>query len=1034
MKKITTIIIFCFGLFGTLTAQNIWKPINIQGSFMGVSSDGSIFTYFGEYGGYSGISRSQDEGETWQIVLSSETEPNLRFISNGWTISEEGRIYVLAEHYEGEEWDGTYYLFYSDNNGNSWQQHSVLDGLSEFGGITASTNDIIVYWSEGGWGMGGDYMWTVDGGVNWHHTFFAPPHDNVPGHLPHQLTHVIVNASGDLFASYLCYCQSPAAIACAHISNTTSSWDGGLLLDGKVVRDMGFDSEGNALICYSSNSSSVEYFKEQADNYFVFSAPCLAVSDNDVVYTMRCIDDTHVVLNYSQHYGEQFFDVGETLTVNSSAGLFLYKGRDNQLYFQGQGTHFWKSIPNANDIPSLNNWLGGCFFDDDSGLKYIITDPVDHTVEVTWHADPYHGGVYRIPSTVSYKGTTYTVTGIGNQAFSGDSYLSDVTFVDIPETVTYIDDKAFYHCTTLNSINIPNSVVSIGTSAFADCVGLESIHLPESLEVIESALFSNCDLLKSINLPETVSIIKKEAFADCNSLSEIIIPQNVETIGTNAFRWCYNLSRVELGISVSLIGDHAFWNYWPGDKLTVICHNPIPAQCSATTFSNAEYQEKVIVPCGCEEAYRSAWAECWSSGNFEEDCGTIGETFYDETSGLYYNIISDTTVQVTYEEIGETTHPKTYESEVIIPETIDYKGVRYTVTVVGNKAFANCTGLISVAIPESVTTIGDSTFIGCCNLRLTLICRNTNPAECSSTSFPDVEYQEKVITPCGFEDVYREAWGEYWQSGNFEKDCFFETSEWYYEILNDDGSITYQYLQHVSDTVIQDEPVHIIVKINKFYNKEHVEKSYEYICERNNKVFWWNKTLGEFTLLYDFGSEIGDEWEIKVGTESLLMHVDDVWNNDYNGCQLKYLQVSDADNLFGGTIVCGIGHLTSFFPEQLMQKDQDYRVNGIRCFWRNGELVFKYGDRDCDAIYGEYHYGLEEPAVTAGFSVYPNPNNGIITVSGCQSSDYRITNVLGQTLLTGQIATENQQIKVSALPNGLYFIRLGETTFKLIKE
>ena len=903
MKKIATIIIFCFGLFGTLTAQNIWKPINIQGSFMGVSSDGSIYTFFDEYGGYSGISRSQDEGETWQVVLSSETEPNLRFISDGWTFTEEGRIYVLAEHYEGNEWDGSYFLFYSDNNGDSWQQHSVLDGLSEFGGITAPTNDIIVYWSGGGWTMGGDYKWTVDGGVNWHHTFFAPPHDNVPGHLPHLLTHVIVNASGDLYASYLCYCQTPAAIACAHISNTTSSWEGGLLLDGKVIQDMEFDSEGNALICYTSSSSSVEYFQEKKDKYFVFSGPCLAVSDNDVVYTMRRIDDTHVVLNYSQHYGEHFFDVGDTLTVNSSAGLFLYKGRDNQLYFRGQGTRFWKSIPNANDIPSLNNWLGGCFFDDNSGLKYIINDTVDHTVEVTWRADPYQGGDYRIPSTVSYKGTTYTITGIGNQAFDA----SKATFVDIPETVTYIDDQAFYYCTTLDSINIPNSVnsigknafdycknlktvflpnsvVSIGTSAFVNCVGLESVHLPESLEVIESNLFDNCDSLKSIILPETVSIIKKEAFADCNSLSEITIPQNVETIGANAFRWCSNLSRVELGISVSLIGDHAFWNYWPNDKLTVICHNPIPAQCSATTFPSAEYQEKVIVPCGCEEAYRSAWAECWSSDNFEEDCS-------------------------------------------------------------------------------------------------------------------------------------------------------FVSSEWYYEILNDDGSITYQYLQHSNDTTIQDEPVQIIVKINTLYDKvEHIEKSIEYIYERDGRIYWWNKTLEEFTVLYDYNAQIGNEWEIKVGTESLVMHVDTVDLYEYEGRQYKMLRVSDAEDLFGGTIVCGIGHLTSFFPEKLLNQSKSFQVEGIRCFWQNGELLFKYGDRDCDEIYEEYHHGLEESTVTSRFSVYPNPTDGIITVFSCQSTEYSITNLMGQTLMTGQITTENQQINVSSLPNGLYFIRLGETILKLIKE
>ena len=269
----------------------------------------------------------------------------------------------------------------------------------------------------------------------------------------------------------------------------------------------------------------------------------------------------------------------------------------------------------------------------------------------------------------------------------------------------------------------------------------------------------------------------------------------------------------------------------------------------------------------------------------------------------------------------------------------------------------------------------------------------------------------------------------------------FNGAEWYYEILNDDGSITYQYLQHTSDTTVQDEPVQIIVKINTLYDKgEHVEKSYEYIYERDGKIYWWNKTLEEFTVLYDYNAQEGDEWEIKVGTASLVMHVDAVELYQYEGRQYKILLVSDEGNLFSGMIVCGIGHLTSFFPEKLINQSKGYRVEGIRCFWQNGELVFKYGDRDCDEVYEEFHdYGMNEPAVVKGFKVYPNPTDGIIVVeTQCIASlqqgptEYRITNLMGQTLMTGPINNESQKINVSSLPQGLYFITVGESTQKLI--
>ena len=220
-----------------------------------------------------------------------------------------------------------------------------------------------------------------------------------------------------------------------------------------------------------------------------------------------------------------------------------------------------------------------------------------------------------------------------------------------------------------------------------------------------------------------------------------------------------------------------------------------------------------------------------------------------------------------------------------------------------------------------------------------------------------------------------------------------------------------------------------------------MEKSHEYIYERDGKVYWWNKTLEEFTVLYDYNAQEGDEWEIKVGTASLVMHVDAVELYQYEGRQYKILQVSDEGSLFSGMIVCGIGHLTSFFPEKLINQGKGYRVEGIRCFWQNGELVFKYGDRDCDEVYEEFHdYGMDEPAVVEGFKVYPNPTEGIIVVeTQCiaslqqgQTNEYRITNLMGQTLITGQINGENQKIDLSTLPKGMYFITIAGETQKCV--
>ena len=251
-------------------------------------------------------------------------------------------------------------------------------------------------------------------------------------------------------------------------------------------------------------------------------------------------------------------------------------------------------------------------------------------------------------------------------------------------------------------------------------------------------------------------------------------------------------------------------------------------------------------------------------------------------------------------------------------------------------------------------------------------------------------------------------------------------TEWYYEITNDNGSVTYQYLECAADTTINDHPIHILVRINTLYDKSEVV-THEYIYEENNKVYWWNKTLGEFTTLYDFGAEVGDEWEIKVGTHTIPVHVDAAQTVTYKSQEYKMLSISDPDDIFTGDIICGIGHLTSFFPEKLMTKG--YRVENIRCFWQDGELVYQNGDQDCDEIYEQHHLGVDEIDAENGFAVYPNPSYNVLYVlSDNINSEYRVTNLMGQTLMIGEITSENQMIAVSSLPKGIYFITVNNAS------
>lgn len=271
-----------------------------------------------------------------------------------------------------------------------------------------------------------------------------------------------------------------------------------------------------------------------------------------------------------------------------------------------------------------------------------------------------------------------------------------------------------------------------------------------------------------------------------------------------------------------------------------------------------------------------------------------------------------------------------------------------------------------------------------------------------------------------------------------QESCPLVGSEWYYKITTIPGDITYQCLSHVADTTINHRKVKVIVKTNTLYDKDHVTNTHEYIYDEDAKVYWWNKSLEEFTVLYDFAAEVGNEWEIKVGENSITMHVEAVDNVEYNGRVFKSLTVSDADDVFGGTIVCGIGHLTSFFPERLLNDKSDYEVDGIRCCWNEGELVYKEGNEDCDAIYDALFMGIEEQGA-GSCAVYPNPTSGMIRVEAENIQNVSIYNILGEKVFENEAFGDTFEYNFSSQKAGIYIIKvsLGDGTElyeRIVKE
>ena len=87
-----------------------------------------------------------------------------------------------------------------------------------------------------------------------------------------------------------------------------------------------------------------------------------------------------------------------------------------------------------------------------------------------------------------------------------------------------------------------------------------------------------------------------------------------------------------------------------------------------------------------------------------------------EVDGIYYLDQYNNTVIVTYAGSSYSAIKGEYTGSVVIPKSVTYKGIIYSVISIGDEAFRGCTGLTSVTIPNSVTSIDARAFYGCSGL------------------------------------------------------------------------------------------------------------------------------------------------------------------------------------------------------------------------------------------------------------------------------------------------------------------------------
>lgn len=244
-----------------------------------------------------------------------------------------------------------------------------------------------------------------------------------------------------------------------------------------------------------------------------------------------------------------------------------------------------------------NSAIAGSF--EYKGLYYNTL--TDSTVEVinpefisphptpmgTYNDSIIRNGKITIPSTVTYFGENFNVVRIGNAAFR---FLENVREYEIPSTITSIGNGAFTGNTSLESITIPEKVTSISDGTFMNTYSLKSIELRNNINFIGNGAFEGSGLI-SIILPNSITSIEPRVFSKCNGLTEITIPDNIEIIYEHAFEDCSNLKNIHLGMGVKEIKEDAFDNC---ENLSIITINEDnPTFCSENNIIYSKDKTKI---------------------------------------------------------------------------------------------------------------------------------------------------------------------------------------------------------------------------------------------------------------------------------------------------------------------------------------------------------------------------------------------------------------------------------------------------------
>lgn len=189
------------------------------------------------------------------------------------------------------------------------------------------------------------------------------------------------------------------------------------------------------------------------------------------------------------------------------------------------------------------------------------------------------------------------------------------TEYEIPNSVTIIDDSAFYGCEGLLDVTLPKGITYIGDRAFYGCLYLNDIAIPEGLTSIGNNVFQHCGCFKSVTIPDNVTSIGNMAFYDCGNLVNLTIPKSVTTISDKAFGIC------NLLVNVYYTGTKEQW-----DSISLGSGNEDITEANLIFIHKCSYTKTKEIHATCTKPGKIVYS-CDCGNSYEENLDATGHLF-----------------------------------------------------------------------------------------------------------------------------------------------------------------------------------------------------------------------------------------------------------------------------------------------------------------------------------------------------------------------------------------------------------------------